>query len=86
MFQIFNKVLFNINDPLPCLLGNEQDLCHENIDLVNTYLFYQMCKVHDTVCLGEQSANIKKDSHLSFRHFCLKLVSWMVTVSLPNFC
>ena len=35
-----------INDPLPVLPGNEQDLCHENIDLVNTYLFYQVCKVH----------------------------------------
>ena len=46
-----------INDPLPVLLGSEQDLCQENIDLVTTYLFYQVCKVHDIVCLGYQSAN-----------------------------
>ena len=29
----------------------------KNIDLV-TYLFYQVCKVHDIVCLVDQSANI----------------------------
>ena len=63
IYQIFGKVLLNIkfhgtiNDPLPVLLGNEQDLCHKNIDLVNT-LFYQVCKVRDIVCLGNQSANI----------------------------
>ena len=62
-YQIFGKVFLNIKfygtiNPLPVLLGNEQDLCHENIDLVNTYLFYQVCKVHDIVCLGDQSANI----------------------------
>ena len=55
IFQIFGKVL---NDPLPVLLGNEQDLCHRNIDLVSTYLFYQVCKVQDIVCLEDQSANI----------------------------
>ena len=43
---------------MPVLPGNEQDLCHENIDLVSTYLFYQVCKVQDIVCLGNQSANI----------------------------
>ena len=34
---------------MPVLPGNEQDLCHENIDLdlVNTYLFYQVWKVHN---------------------------------------
>ena len=49
--QIFGKVYSNINDPLPVLPGNGQDLCHENIDLdlVNTYLFYQVCKVHNIV-------------------------------------
>ena len=28
---------------MPVLPGNDQDLDHEN--LVNTYLFYQVCKV-----------------------------------------
>ena len=46
-YEIFGKVLFTTNDPLPVLPGNEQDLDHENI--VNTYLFYQVCKVHDIV-------------------------------------
>ena len=30
------KFYFAINDALPVLPGNEQDLCDENIDLVNT--------------------------------------------------
>ena len=34
---------------LPVLPGNEQDLVHENI--VNTYLFYQVCKVNDMSAL-----------------------------------
>ena len=46
------KFYLTVNDPMP-VLGNEQDLCHENIDLVSTYLFYQVCKVHDIVCLGD---------------------------------
>ena len=58
IFQIFSKVFLTTNDHLPVLPGNEQDLCHENIDLVSTYLFYQVCKVYDIVCLGDQSANI----------------------------
>ena len=47
------KFYLNINDLLSVLIGNEQDLCHENIDLdlVNTYLFYQVCKMHNFVCL-----------------------------------
>ena len=45
------KVYLNINDPLPVLPGNEQDLGHENI--VNTYLFYQVCKVYDIVCFRD---------------------------------
>ena len=53
-------------------LGNEQDLCHENIDLVNTYLFYQVCKVHDIVCLGDQSANTRRPHGLSFETFLPK--------------
>ena len=38
--QIFGEVLY-INDLLPVLPDNEQDLCHENIDLdlVNMHLF-----------------------------------------------
>ena len=35
--------------PLPVFPFNEQDPGHENI--VNTYLFYQVCKVHDIVFL-----------------------------------
>ena len=30
IYQIFGKVLFTINDPLPVLPGNEQDLHHKN--------------------------------------------------------
>ena len=66
------------------LLGNEQDLGNEN--LVNTYLFYQVCKVHDILCFGDRFPNAEKSSQLSFRHFYLKLVSWMIVVSLPNHC
>ena len=47
-----------INDPLPVLLGNEQDLGHENI--VNTCLFYQVCKMYNIVCFGDQFANAEK--------------------------
>ena len=43
---------------MPVLPFNEQDLCHENIDLIDTYLFYKVCKVHDIVCLGDQSSNV----------------------------
>ena len=32
---------------IPCLSGKEQDLSHKN--MVHTYLFYQMYKVHDIV-------------------------------------
>ena len=27
---------------------------------VNTYLFYQVCKVHEIVCFGDQTANVEK--------------------------
>ena len=84
IYQIFGKVLFTINDPLPILPGNEQDLDHKNI--VNTYLFDQVCKVHDIVSFGDQYSNAEKLWHLSFRHFCLKLVSWMITTLIPNLC
>ena len=84
IYQIFGKVLFNYNDPLPVLPGNDQDLDHENI--VNTYLSCQVCKVNDIVCFRDQYSNAEKPWYLSFRHFCLKLVSWMVTISLPNLC
>ena len=49
MFYLNIKFYGTINDSLPILPGSEQDLCHENIDLVNTYLFYQVCKVHNIV-------------------------------------
>ena len=32
--------------------------CHGNIDLVNTYLFYQVCKVHNIFYFWDQSANV----------------------------
>ena len=71
------KFYFLCNDPLLILPGNKQDLGHENI--VSTYLFYQVCKVNGIVCFGDQSTNAEKSWYLIFRHFCLKLVSWMVT-------
>ena len=52
------KFYLTINDPLPVLPGKEQDLDHENI--VNTNLFYQVCKVHDIVCLRDQYSNAEK--------------------------
>ena len=85
IYQIFGKVLFNhkfdgiINDPLLVLPGNEQDLAYENI--FNTYLFYQVCKVHDIVCFGDKSDK----ALLSFKHFYLKLVSNGVTTQDTNF-
>ena len=68
IYQIFGKVLFKhkfygtVNDLLPVLPGKEQDLGHENI--VNTYLFYQVCKVHYIVSLGNQSANARSQDTL----------------------
>ena len=47
--ECLEKFYLTISDPLPILLGNEQDLGHENI--VITYLSYQACKVHDSVYL-----------------------------------
>ena len=58
IYEIFGKVLFTINDPLPVLSGNEQELDHKNI--VNTYLFYQVCKVYDIVCFRDQYSNAEK--------------------------
>ena len=55
------KFYLNINNPLPVLPGNEHNLCHENIDLdlVNTYLFYQVCKLYNIVSFRDQSANVR---------------------------
>ena len=54
------KFYLNINDPLPVLPRNKQDLVHENI--VNTYLFYQVYKVHDIRVFPkvDHSANIAR--------------------------
>ena len=52
-----------INDPLPVLPGNEQDLGHENI--VNTYFFYQVFKVHNIVHFGQKSANARSHDTLA---------------------
>ena len=54
-FYLNIKFYGTINNPLLALPGSEQDLGHENI--VNTYLSYQICKVYNIVCLGDQSAN-----------------------------
>ena len=45
------KFYLTINDLLSVLPGNDQDLDHENI--VNTYLFYQVCKVNDILCFRD---------------------------------
>ena len=60
---------------IPCLFYQalSKILGHKNT--VYTYLFYQVCKVHDIVCFGDQCSNAKKSWYLSFKHFCLKLVS-----------
>ena len=42
--------------------------------------------MNDIVCFRDQYSNAEKPWYLNFRHFCLKLVSWMVTASLPNLC
>ena len=60
-FYLNIKFYGTINDPLPVLPVNEQDISHENI--VNTYLFYQVCKVYNTISFGHQSANTR--SHVT---------------------
>ena len=57
-FYLNIKFPGTINDPLPVLPGNEHDLSHKN--MVNTYLFYQVCKVYDIVCFGDQFPNAEK--------------------------
>ena len=57
-FYLNIKLHGTINDPLPDLPGNEQDLSHEN--MVNTYLFYQVCKVHDIVCFRDEFPSAEK--------------------------
>ena len=80
-FYLNIKFYGTINDPLPVLPGNEQDLGHESI--VNTYLFYQVCKtflpktgVLNGSCIITKSLpnlwqNFNWDT--SFRRKCLKL-------------
>ena len=78
MFIIYlAKFYFSINDIFSILPGNEQEPGHENIG--NTYLFHQVCKIHDIFCFGDKSADTEKAQHLGFRHSCSKLVSWMIT-------
>ena len=52
IYQIFGRFYLTINDFLLVLPGNDQDLDHENI--VNTYLYYQVCKVNDIICFRDQ--------------------------------
>ena len=58
--KYLSKFYLNIkfHGPLPILPGNEQDLNHKK--MVNTYLFYQVYKVHDIVCFGNQFPNAEK--------------------------
>ena len=58
MFNLNIKFHGTINDHLPVLQGNEQELSHKH--MVNTYLFYQMCKVHEIVCFEDQFPNAGK--------------------------
>ena len=51
------------NDPLPVLPGYEQDLGHKNI--INTSLFYQVCKVHDRSVLEMQRSHDTLASDIS---------------------
>ena len=57
------KFYLTTNSPSPVLPGNEQDLAHENI--VNMYLSYQVCKVHDIVFFGNQSPNAESHNTLA---------------------
>ena len=57
-FYLTIKFHGTINDPLPVLPGSEQDLCPKN--RFNTYLFYQVCEVHDIVFFGDQFSNAEK--------------------------
>ena len=68
------KFYLTINDPLPVLPGNEQDLGHENI--VNTFL----PSIH-IVCFGNHYANTEKSWHLMFRRLCL---NWCLIQFPPN--
>ena len=80
------KLFLIINDPLPVLLGNEQELGHEN--LVNTYLFYQVCKVHDILCFGDQFPNDREVMTAYFQTFLPKTGvlddNFIITKSLPK--
>ena len=69
MSILYRNVRFVLKTKNPA----EQDLGHKNT--VNTYLFYQVCKVHDIVCFRDQYSNADKSWHLNFKHFYLKLVS-----------
>ena len=53
-----------INDPLPVLPGNEQDCQHHSQHLLDL-ASVQVCKVHDIVCFGHQSANARSHDILA---------------------
>ena len=57
-FYLNIKFHGTINDPLPVLPGYKPDLGHKN--MVNTYLFYQVCEVPDVVCIEGQFPNAEK--------------------------
>ena len=54
--KYLTKFYLTINDSLPILAGNEQDLGHDNI--VNTYLFYQVCKMESIVWFGDKCREV----------------------------
>lgn len=43
----------------------------------NTYLFYKVCKVHDTFYFGGLSYKAEKSKSLSFKHCNQKLMSYI---------
>ena len=83
-YQTFGKVLFKHKWSLACFTRQwtrSWSWKHSQDLLVSQ-------SVQDAWhCLfGNQFANAEKSWHLSFRHFCLQLVSLMITASLPNCC
>ena len=81
-FYFTRKFQGTINHPLSVLPDSEQDLV---LLACFTYLFYQVCRVHDIFYFGDQSAIVGKSWHLSFRYFCLKLMFNAVTIQDTSF-
>ena len=54
IYKLFGKVLFNHKWSLASFTRQRLDHGHENI--YNTYLFYQVCKLHDIAVLETSSS------------------------------